>query len=65
MNIGKTLHFFARKIWKFNRSLTGNGNRKTLKELQKISSLLKIKEIKSGTKVFDWTVPKEWQVNSA
>ena len=65
MNIGKTLHTFAKKIWKYNRSLTGDGNRKTLKELKKVCNLLKIKEVKSGKKVFDWTVPKEWKVNSA
>ncbi len=65
MNIGKTLHAFAKKIWKYNRSLTGDGNRKTLKELKKVCNLLKIKEIKSGKRVFDWTIPKEWKVNSA
>ena len=65
MNIGKILHSFAKKIWQYNRSLTGDGNRKTLKELKKVCNLLKIKEIKSGKRVFDWTIPKEWKVNSA
>jgi len=65
MNIGKTLHKFAKKILKYDRSLTGDGNRKTLKELKKVCNLLKIKEIKSGKKVFDWTIPKEWNIKDA
>ena len=44
--------------------MTG-GVRKTLKHLKKINSKLKIKFINSGTKVFDWTVPREWIVNEA
>ncbi len=47
------------------RSLTGKGNYKTLKILQKINKDLKILSFKSGEKVFDWKVPLEWNIKDA
>ena len=47
------------------RSLTGNGVRKTLNIIKKEFPMLKIHKVKSGTKVFDWNVPPEWNVNDA
>ena len=55
----------AKKLWPINRSLTGEGNRETLKILKSFFNSLKIKEIKSGQKVFDWKIPLEWNVNEA
>lgn len=52
------------RLWPINRSLTGNGNRDTLKILSEIVDL-EISEIPSGTECFDWTVPPEWNVNDA
>ena len=46
------------------RSITGEGVRKSLKILQNISQF-NIKEISSGTKCFDWTIPDEWNINDA
>ena len=46
------------------RSITGNGVRKTLSKLQNIVPI-EIHEVPSGKKVFDWTVPKEWNINDA
>ena len=63
--IGNKIYNLAKKIWSFERSLTGNGVRKTLKEFSKICKELKIFEIKSGTKAFDWVIPEEWNVNQA
>ena len=62
---GKILHDFAKSIWDFNRSITGDGVRKTLKEIKKIIPKLEIHEVPSGTKVFDWVVPLEWKVKEA
>ena len=63
--IGNKIHEFARELWPINRSLTGDGVRETLKKISKILPSLKIKSVSSGTKVFDWTVPKEWNVKEA
>jgi len=61
---GKELHRFAAKLYPICRSITGNGIRRTLKLIgEKIS--LQVSEVPSGTEVFDWIVPKEWNVNDA
>ena len=44
-----------------NRSLAGNENRKTLKYIKK-NSPMKIKGFSSGDKVFNWKIPKEWEI---
>ena len=56
-------HYFDR-LFPINRSLTGNGNRETLKILSEIVDL-KIHEVPSGTKCFDWVIPPEWNVREA
>ena len=65
MSISKYYEIGKNKLYFLNRSLTGKGVRDTLKIIKQEFSLLKIKSIKSGTKVFDWTVPKEWKVHEA
>ena len=56
----------AKALFPINRSITGRGVRKTLKIIKKeYLSNLKIKEVKSGTKVFDWKVPPEWNIKDA
>ena len=52
------------RLWPLNRSLTGNGNRQTLKILSELIDL-QITEVPSGTECFDWTVPPEWNVKEA
>ena len=47
------------------RSLTGLGNLKTLRIIKKKFKILKIKKFKCGTKVFDWKIPKEWNIKNA
>lgn len=61
----KNIYNFAKKIIKYERSLSGKGNLKTLIEIKKINKDLKIKNFKSGSKVFDWVVPNEWHVKDA
>jgi aminopeptidase-like protein len=63
--IGSKIHQFARELWPINRSITGNGVRETLRKILKHLPKLEIKSVPSGTKVFDWTVPKEWNVKKA
>ena len=55
----------ARELWPLNRSLTGDGVRQTLRILKKYNKSLKLLKFKSGEKVFDWTIPKEWFVKDA
>lgn len=52
------------RLWPLNRSLTGNGNRETLKILSEIIPL-KITEVACGTKCYDWEIPPEWNVKEA
>ena len=53
------------KLFPITRSLTGDGVKKTLNIIQKEFPKLKIKKLKSGTKVFDWNIPEEWNVIDA
>jgi aminopeptidase-like protein len=55
----------GKKIFPICRSITGDGNRKTLRTLQEKNPEIKIHEISSGKKVFDWKIPPEWNVKEA
>ena len=63
--IGEEIYNFASELWPINRSITGEGTRKTLKKIKEHLPDLKIHNIPSGTKAFDWIVPKEWNVIEA
>ena len=63
--IGYEIHEFAKELWPINRSITGEGVRETLRRIYNHLPTLEIKSVASGTKVFDWTVPKEWSVEEA
>jgi aminopeptidase-like protein len=62
--IGKEMHTLMKKLYPICRSITGDGARKTLEIIKKIIPI-EIKEVLTGTKVFDWTVPKEWNIKDA
>ena len=47
------------------RSITGHGTRETLKTIKNEFPQLKIHHVNSGTKVFDWKVPPEWNIRNA
>ncbi len=63
--IGNEIYKFAEKLWPFDRSITGPGLRQTLNEIKDKLPNLKNKKFTTGTKVFDWTIPQEWEVNEA
>ena len=65
MTVGTKIYNLIKILWPFNRSLTGNGNRATLKILKKINSDLKVLEVKSSIQVYDWKIPLEWNVKKA
>ena len=62
---GEKIYKIAERLFPICRSITGNGVRQTLKILKEYCPELEIKEVPSGTQVFDWTVPKEWNINDA
>lgn len=62
--IGDNIFSLIEKMYPICRSITGDGVRKTLAIInEKIP--VKINEVPSGTEAFDWTVPKEWNINDA
>lgn len=62
--IGQQLHRFAGDLYPICRSITGDGIRHTLAMIgQRIP--LQSFEVPTGTQVFDWTVPKEWNIRDA
>lgn len=61
---GKDMHAFAAELFPMCRSITGDGLRKTL-SLIKNRIPLQMCEVATGTPVFDWTVPKEWNIRGA
>jgi len=63
-NIGDQIFALAAKIYPICRSITGNGVRHTLHELRKHIAL-EIHEVPTGTEVFDWTIPREWNIRDA
>lgn len=63
-NLGTQMHQLIEELYPICRSITGNGVRQTL-EIVNNHIPLQIHEIPSGTKVFDWVVPKEWNIRDA
>ena len=65
MSLKKYYKIAKVKLFPITRSLTGDGVKKTLNIIQTELPKLKIKKYKSGTKVFDWNIPEEWNVTDA
>jgi aminopeptidase-like protein len=62
--LGPTIHALMRELYPICRSITGDGFRQTLARLKK-EVPLEVHEVPSGTEVFDWTVPREWNIRDA
>jgi len=56
---------FSKKLFPINRSLTGDGNLKTLFLIKKRVKALKIKSFNSNSRAYDWKIPYEWNVVDA
>lgn len=63
-NVGEEMHQLITELYPICRSITGKGVRDTLNRISKILPI-QIYDIPSETKVFDWTVPKEWNIQDA
>jgi aminopeptidase-like protein len=63
-SVGNQLHEFVTELYPICRSITGDGVRETLQRVgERIP--LEVHEVPSGTQVFDWTVPPEWNIRDA
>lgn len=60
---GKQIYELAGRLFPICRSITGNGVRQTLQILKEYLPEMDIVEVPTGTKVFDWEVPKEWNIS--
>ena len=64
-NHGRVMYELAGSMFPICRSITGNGFRKSLQMLKDVVPEIQMHEVPSGTQVFDWTVPKEWNIRAA
>lgn len=62
--LGREMYYLITELYPICRSITGNGVRETLRILKNHIPLT-VHEVPSGTQVFDWTVPKEWNIRDA
>ena len=65
MSVKKFFNLGKNVLFPINRSITGKGVRHTLGIIKNEFPFLRIKKIKSGTKVYDWVIPPEWNVSNA
>ena len=62
--LGENMYQFAAELYPICRSITGNGVRETLRRVGNHIPL-RVHEVPTGTPVFDWAVPKEWEIRDA
>ena len=63
-DVGRELHALCAELFPICRSITGDGVRATLARVGQ-DLPLEVHEVPTGTPVFDWTVPPEWNVRDA
>lgn len=63
-NFSDDMYDLMEKMYPICRSITGDGVRESLRIIKNIIPI-KINEVSSGTDVFDWTIPKEWNIKDA
>jgi aminopeptidase-like protein len=63
-DLGAAMYRAVEDLYPICRSITGEGLRQTLRYVRERIPL-ELREVPSGTQVFDWTVPKEWTVRDA
>lgn len=64
IQLGQEMHQLMAELYPICRSITGDGVRDTLHLIGKHIPI-EIHEVPSGTQVFDWAVPKEWNIRDA
>src|SRR5262249_40966330 len=64
LECGAAIHQLIADLYPICRSITGEGFRQSLKILKDWIPL-SVHEVRSGTHVFDWVVPREWNIRDA
>lgn len=62
--LGSRMYRLIEELFPVCRSITGEGLRETLRRVQR-EVPISLHEIPSGTAVFDWTIPPEWNIRDA
>ena len=62
---GRNMYELAKELFPICRSITGEGVRETFQILKRQEEDLKVFEIPTGIPIFDWKVPKEWNIRDA
>ncbi|MGH8719571.1 MAG: DUF4910 domain-containing protein [Burkholderiales bacterium] len=62
--VGEQMHVLISRLYPICRSITGEGVRQTF-EILKEHIPLQVHEVPTGTRVFDWSVPREWNIRDA
>jgi aminopeptidase-like protein len=63
-NLGTDLYGLIERLYPICRSITGNGVRETIKVINEYVPV-QVNEVPSGTQVFDWAIPDEWNITDA
>lgn len=64
-NVGEVMLSWAKDLFPLCRSITGRDTLKTLEYFQKLNPEFKKVVFKTGEQVFDWNIPKEWNITDA
>src|SRR5438128_2492367 len=62
--LGAEMQGIVRELYPLCRSITGNGVRRSLRVLQRVTPIA-LCEVPTGTCVFDWVIPREWNLRTA
>jgi len=62
--VGQELYELTERLYPICRSITGNGVRETLRIIGE-QIPIDVHEVPSGTQVFDWVIPREWNIRDA
>jgi len=62
--LGAEMCALVRELYPICRSIAGDGLRQSLRTLQRVAPVA-LREVPTGTPVFDWVVPREWTLRAA
>lgn len=63
-SLGQEIHQLIENLYPICRSITGDGFRESMQVLKQHIPI-ELHEVATGTQVFDWVVPREWNIREA